>query len=87
MTRIILDIPNATDLDLLLKLVNRLNIRVVESKKHTPSIVKPVRKQLLISDLKTEQQYKGMDKNRMDRLIEALDIQEPLELLLEQVKS
>ncbi|MCF2487154.1 hypothetical protein [Dyadobacter sp. CY347] len=38
-----------------------------------------------IENLKKEQNYKGFDKERMRKLADEMDIQEPLELLLSQL--
>lgn len=38
-----------------------------------------------IESLKKEQDYKGFDKERMNKLADEMDIQEPLELLLSQL--
>ncbi|MCY7327712.1 MAG: hypothetical protein LH618_04105 [Saprospiraceae bacterium] len=51
------------------------------------SIIKPLRKKLRIADLKKEQNYTGINQTKLDELIEKLDIQEPIELLLSQLKA
>lgn len=38
-----------------------------------------------IEDLKARQNYRGFDRKALDKLIEELDIQEPLEVLLSQL--
>lgn len=47
--------------------------------------IKPMRKHQSIEDMIAEQNYKGMDLERMDERIERLDIQEPIETLLAQL--
>ena len=51
------------------------------------SIIKPLRKKLRIADLKKEQKYRGMNQAKLDLLINELDIQEPIEILLAQLKA
>jgi hypothetical protein len=113
MTQLLLEISNRRDLDLLINLVERLDIRVIETKKMKAAvasskspdavtgrpkvvlgkntthrgIVKPLRKKLSIADLKKEQGYKGVNPTRLNRLIDDLEIQEPIETLLAQLKS
>ena len=115
MTQLLLEIPNRRDLALLLHLVERLDIRVLETNKvkgngasHPDggevgaksmggiktarnkvrhAVVKPLRKKLSISDLKKEQRYKGINPARLNRLIDDLDVQEPVETLLAQLKG
>ncbi len=48
-------------------------------------IVKPVRDEFDIERLKKEQNYQGFDKEEVDRLIEEIDIQEPIEELLKMI--
>lgn len=49
------------------------------------AIFKPAKKTITVEELIEEQNYKGIDKAKMDRLIEEMDIQEPLEDLLEML--
>ena len=49
------------------------------------AIFKPVKKTITVEELIEEQNYTGIDKAKMDRLIEEMDIQEPLEDLLEML--
>lgn len=46
------------------------------------NIFKPMRKTISVDELVKEQNFKGIDRAKFDKLIEALDIQEPLEELL-----
>lgn len=103
MTQLLLEIPHRKDLDLLLALVERLNIRIVqkedvpildpvgngfpEPSAATHSIIKPLRKKLRIADLKKEQNYQGLDQARLDKLIHELDVQDPIDQLLAQLKA
>ncbi len=49
------------------------------------AIFKPAKKTITVEELIEEQNYKGIDKAKMDRLIQEMDIQEPLEDLLKML--
>ena len=49
------------------------------------AIFKPSKKTISVEELIEEQNYTGIDKAKMDRLIEEMDIQEPLEDLLKML--
>jgi len=65
-------------LDLVIDEYSRGNFILME-------IVKPIREKLDIEQLKKEQNYQGFDKDEVDQLIKEIDIQEPIEELLEMV--
>jgi hypothetical protein len=65
-------------LELLLKEYSSGNAILME-------IVKPMREELDIEQLKLEQNYKGFNKEEIDQLIKEIDIQEPIEDLLRMV--
>ena len=65
-------------LELLLKEYSSGNATLME-------IVKPMREELDIEQLKLEQNYKGFNKEEVDQLIKEIDIQEPIEDLLRMV--
>jgi hypothetical protein len=46
-------------------------------------IVKPVREKLIVEEMIKEQNYKGFDRNAFDHLISEMNIQDPIEELLE----
>ena len=48
-------------------------------------LVKPTRKTLDIEQLKIEQNYQGFDQTRTGKLIEEINLQEPLEELLAMI--
>jgi|GEM_PF-2482188 len=50
-----------------------------------PEMIRPTRPQLVLEDLIKEQNFKGMDINRLNRTIDKMDVQEPVELLLSQL--
>jgi uncharacterized protein YjcR len=45
-------------------------------------IVKPVREKITIEDMIKEQDYKGFDRKSFDKLVNEMDIQNPIEELL-----
>jgi hypothetical protein len=45
-------------------------------------IVKPVREKITIEDMIKEQDYKGFDRKAFDKLVNEMDIQDPIEELL-----
>ena len=65
-------------LELLLKEYSSGNAILME-------IVKTMREELDIEQLKLEQNYKGFNKEEVDQLIKEIDIQEPIEDLLRMV--
>ncbi|MCB0596679.1 MAG: hypothetical protein H6557_01015 [Lewinellaceae bacterium] len=65
-------------LELVLNEYSRGNLILME-------IVKPIREKLDIEQLKKEQNYQGFDKEEVDRLIKEIDLQEPIEELLEMI--
>jgi|JI102314A1RNA_FD_contig_31_4100528_length_800_multi_4_in_0_out_0_2 predicted HTH domain antitoxin len=48
-------------------------------------ILRPIRPKLILENLIQEQAYKGMDTARVNKAIEAMQIEEPIELLLSQL--
>lgn len=48
-------------------------------------IIKPIRDKLDVEQLKKEQNYQGFDKEEVNRLIKEIDLQEPIEDLLEMI--
>lgn len=48
-------------------------------------LVKPTKEKTDIDQLMKEQGYKGVDKAKIEKLIEEMDIEEPLEELLEML--
>ena len=65
-------------LELVLNEYSRGNLILME-------IVKPIREKLDIEQLKKEQNYQGFDKEEVDRLIKEIDLQEPIEKLVEMI--
>ena len=65
-------------LELVLNEYSRGNLILME-------IIKPIREKLDIEQLKKEQNYQGFDKEEVDRLIKEIDLQEPIEELLEMI--
>ena len=50
---------------------------------HGEAVFKKMRKTISVEDLKREQNYQGFNRAEFDRLVDELDIQEPIEDLLE----
>ena len=48
-------------------------------------IIKPIREKLDIEELKKEQDYQGFDKDEVEQLIKKIDLQEPLEELINMI--
>lgn len=57
----------------------------VKQKEILEKITKPMRKKTTVEDLKREQNWKPIDREKFDRLIRELDIQEPLEQLIADI--
>ena len=49
--------------------------------------IKPIRPFVTLQELAKEQNYTKTDWKALDKIVDDMDIQEPLELLLQQVKS
>ncbi len=50
-------------------------------------VIKPIRKGISLQQILTEQNYKGTNWAKIDEIAEKMDIQEPLEELLKQLKE
>lgn len=77
-------IMKVTDEDIIGKLEKILNEfnQASESIKH---LIKPTRKELNVDELIKEQGFTGVDKEKLDHLIEEMAIEEPIEDLLEMI--
>lgn len=60
------------------KIINENNYR----EKNINEIFKPMRQNISISDIKTEQNYQGINLNSFNKLIEEINVKEPLTELL-----
>lgn len=58
------------------------SIQLVKLKATHRDVFKPMRKTITVDELVKQQNFKGIDRARFDKLVEALDIQEPIEKLL-----
>ncbi len=47
---------------------------------------RPIRENVTVEELIQEQNWQPIDENKMDAIVKRLDIQEPIELLLSQLK-
>ncbi|HKK79616.1 MAG TPA: hypothetical protein VJ933_08305 [Phaeodactylibacter sp.] len=57
-------------------------VQQLKARKGWQDIIKPVRKDISIEQLKREQGYKPISKKEFDQLAEELDITDPIEELL-----
>ena len=57
----------------------------VYQKKYNEEIFKPLRENITIEEMVKEQNYTGFDRDYFDILVKELDIQEPIEELLNQL--
>ncbi len=48
-------------------------------------LAKPMRKKLDIEELKREQNWKPIDRKKFDKLVKEIDIQEPIEQLIDDI--
>jgi hypothetical protein len=48
---------------------------------------RPIRENITVEDLVSEQNWQPIDENKMDTIARKLDIKEPIELLMAQLKS
>lgn len=87
---------NAKDVEQLLsvfKTMNFENVRIVMDKKVEvvddllKSLNRPIKKTLDIDALKKEKNYKGVNRQRFNSLVEEMNITEPIELLLAQLSQ
>ncbi len=68
--------------------------KVIDEEKKQPTerqlellkkLAKPIRKKTDINEIKKEQNWKGVDREKFDRLVKELNIQEPLEQLIADI--
>ena len=48
---------------------------------------RPIREHITVDDLANEQNWQPIDESKMDAIVKKLDIKEPIELLMSQLKS
>ena len=63
----------------------QLFYKPVYEKKYNKEIFKPIREDITIEEMIKEQNYTGFDREEFDILVKELDIQEPIEELLNQL--
>jgi hypothetical protein len=49
------------------------------------NIIKPLKNDLSVEDIILEQKYNGINRQDFDRLVEELDVKEPIELLIAMI--
>lgn len=92
MQTLTLQTQNLKDLLIFIQLAERLGVSYTQNEVQIPQITrsfhkiaKPLRKKMDIEELKREQNYKGANKVKMQKIVAELAIEEPLELLLSQL--
>lgn len=59
--------------------------QITTKTKSEKEIFKPMRNTITVEELRREQNYNGIDRNEFDELIKQLDIEEPVEELIEMI--
>lgn len=72
------------DEDFILKLQTEIN-QWLATDTLIKSVVKPMREDISVDELIAEQNYQGFNKTQFNNLIDELDIQEPIDELLEML--
>ncbi len=70
------------------KLLDKLEVLIKDYKPVDDALfglVKPLREKLDIEQLKVEQNYSGFDPEEVEKIIQEMDIREPLDELLEMI--
>ncbi len=57
-------------------------LEAVAEKTLPATAIKPLRKNITLDEILTEQKFKGFDRKKLDKLIEEIAIEEPIEDLL-----
>ncbi len=84
-----------SEVEQLLRVLNAMNfenMQVVVNKKDKSNdllkkITKPIKKKLDLEEIKKENNYKGVNRERFNALIKEINIVEPIELLLSQLSA
>lgn len=69
----------------LLKRIELLVKQYIESAQKVAHLTKPMRRNLVVEKLVKDQGYQGIKKKKLDQLIEAIHIEEPIEDLIAMV--
>jgi hypothetical protein len=86
---LIVEITNLDDETILYQIA-----KIIDKEKKQPTerqlellkkLSKPMRKKTDINEIKKEQNWKGIDREKFDRLVKELNIQEPLEQLIADI--
>lgn len=94
--RLTIEIGNPTEIEQLLGIFKTLNLESIhvvvdtqEGKKKDllPVLNHPIRKRLDIDAIKKAKNYQGVNRKRFDKLVEEINIDEPIELLLSQLSQ
>jgi hypothetical protein len=94
--RLTIEIGNPTEIEQLLGIFKTLNLESIhvvvdrqdgKKKDLLPVLNRPIRKRLEIDAIKKAKNYQGVNRKRFDKLVEEINIDEPIELLLSQLSQ
>ncbi len=66
---------------------SKLFYKSINKQKYEDDIFKPMRENISIEEMLKEQNYKGFDRNNFNNLVKELNIQEPIEDLLNELTA
>lgn len=81
---IIEQITDIQDDKLLIRLENLFN-EFLESARKATHLMKPMRSRLMVEELVMEQEYRGINKNAFDQLLDDIHVEEPIEDLIAMI--
>ena len=92
-----IEVGNPKEIEQLLSIFKTMNLESIHismDKKDTDSasdllkaINRPIKRKLDIDDLKKAKNYKGVNRERFDKLVKEMNITEPIEVLLAQLSQ
>ena len=75
-----------TNDEAILNSIKEMLLKVTSDNDLFNRVVKPTREKITVEDLIREQNYKGIDRARFNKLVKELDIQDPIEELLNDLR-
>ena len=89
-----IEIDNPQEIEQLLSIFKTMNLKNIYVNKKADStndllhtINRPIKKKLDIEALKKAKNYKGINRERFNRLVKEINITEPIEVLLAQLNQ
>lgn len=76
---------SAIDSETALSRLQELVEKIRQQDELTSMLTKPIPETLDVESIKRRQNWKGVDRKKWDKIIEEMDIQEPVEVLLAQL--